>query len=129
MSGFMSATNADSAGLPPAPRLGRCPTECPARPGAFGLGAELPRSVARDQLRPVHCASACWPSPAGTLAAAKAQVNRFGVSTATELQSSNDMFFSTLALPSAQPRRAKVRSIGYGTLGRADDDDTDKQRD
>jgi enoyl-CoA hydratase/carnithine racemase len=73
-----------------------------------------------------------------TLAAAKAQINRFGTPTATELQSSNDLFFSTLAWPSAQARRAKVRSIGYGlpsdfelnfgrhlpALGRADDDDT-----
>jgi hypothetical protein len=47
------------------------------------------------------------------------------------------MFFSTLALPSAQARRAKVRSIGYGVpsdfelnfgrhlpaFGRADEDD------
>jgi hypothetical protein len=77
------------------------------------------------------------------LAAAKAQINRFGTPTATELQSSNDMFFSTLAWPSAQARRAKVRSIGYGVpsdfelnfgrylpaLGRADDDDTDTQPD
>jgi enoyl-CoA hydratase/carnithine racemase len=77
------------------------------------------------------------------LTAAKAQVNRFGTPTATELQSSNDMFFSTLALPSAQARRAKVRSIGYGlpsdfelnfgrylpALGRADDDNTDTQPD
>jgi hypothetical protein len=53
------------------------------------------------------------------------------------------MFFSTLALPSAQARRAKVRNIGYGVpsdfelnfgryhpaLGRADDDDTDTQPD
>jgi hypothetical protein len=53
------------------------------------------------------------------------------------------MFFSTLAWPSAQARRAKVRSIGYGlrsdfelnfgrylpALGRADDDETDKQPD
>jgi hypothetical protein len=39
------------------------------------------------------------------------------------------VFFSTLALPSAQARRAKVRSIGYGTLGWVDNDDTDKQRD
>jgi enoyl-CoA hydratase/carnithine racemase len=59
-----------------------------------------------------------------TLAAAKAQVNRFG-------------------MPSAQARLAKIRSIGYGvpsdfelnfgrylpTFGRADDDDTDKQPD
>jgi enoyl-CoA hydratase/carnithine racemase len=78
-----------------------------------------------------------------TLAAAKAQINRFGTPTATELQSSNDMFFSTLARPGAQARRAKVRSIGYGVpsdfelnfgrylpaLGRADDDDTDTRPD
>jgi enoyl-CoA hydratase/carnithine racemase len=48
------------------------------------------------------------------LAAAKAQVNRFGTPTATELQSSNDTFFSVLALPSAQARRARLRGIGYG---------------
>jgi enoyl-CoA hydratase/carnithine racemase len=77
------------------------------------------------------------------LAAAKAQVNRFATPTATELQSSKDVFFSTLALPSARARRAKVRNIGYGlpsdfelnfgrylpALGRADDDDTDTQPD
>jgi hypothetical protein len=73
------------------------------------------------------------------LAAAKAQINRFGTPTATELQSSTDMFFSPLVWPSAQARRAKVRNIGYGvpsdfelnfgrylpTLGPAGDDDTD----
>ena len=48
------------------------------------------------------------------LAAAKAQLNRFGTPTAAELQSSNDIFFSTLATPGAQARRAKVRNIGYG---------------
>jgi enoyl-CoA hydratase/carnithine racemase len=48
------------------------------------------------------------------LALAKAQINRFGTPTATELQSSNDLFFPTLAWPSAQARRAKVRGIGYG---------------
>jgi enoyl-CoA hydratase/carnithine racemase len=77
------------------------------------------------------------------LGAAKAQVNRFGTPTATELQSSSDMFFTALAWPGAQARRAKVRSIGYGirsdfelnfgrylpALGRADDDDADKQPD
>jgi enoyl-CoA hydratase/carnithine racemase len=76
-----------------------------------------------------------------TLAAAKAQINRFGTPTAAELQSSNDLFFPLLALPSAQARRAKIRNIGYGvpsdfelnfgrylpTFGRADDDDTDTQ--
>jgi enoyl-CoA hydratase/carnithine racemase len=49
-----------------------------------------------------------------TLAAAKAQINRFGTPTAAEIQSSNDLFFPLLALPSAQARRAKIRGIGYG---------------
>jgi enoyl-CoA hydratase/carnithine racemase len=76
-----------------------------------------------------------------TLAAAKAQINRFGTPTAAELQSSNDLFFPLLALPSAQARRAKVRNVGYGvpsefelnfgrylpTFGPADDDDTEKK--
>jgi enoyl-CoA hydratase/carnithine racemase len=71
-----------------------------------------------------------------TLAAAKAQINRFGLPTAAEFQSSNDLFFPLLARPSAQARRAKVRSIGYGipsdfemnfgrylpSFGQADDD-------
>ena len=48
------------------------------------------------------------------LAAAKAQINRFGMPTAAELQSSNDMIWSMLALPAAQARRAKLRGIGYG---------------
>jgi enoyl-CoA hydratase/carnithine racemase len=48
------------------------------------------------------------------LAAAKAQVNRFGIPTASELQSSNDMFLPTLASPGAQARRARIRDIGYG---------------
>jgi enoyl-CoA hydratase/carnithine racemase len=75
------------------------------------------------------------------LAAAKAQVNRFGTPTANELQSSNEVFFPLLALPSAQARRTKIRSIGYGlpsdfelnfgrylpALGRADDRDADTQ--
>ena len=73
------------------------------------------------------------------LAAAKAQINRFGTPTAAELQSSNDMIFPMLAWPDAQARRGKLRNIGYGVrsdfelnfgrylpaLGRADDDDTD----
>jgi enoyl-CoA hydratase/carnithine racemase len=49
-----------------------------------------------------------------TLAAAKAQINRFGTPTATELRSSAELFFPLLALPSAQKRRAKVRNLGYG---------------
>src|ERR1700726_1418594 len=48
------------------------------------------------------------------LAAAKAQINRFGTPTAAELQSRTDMIFPMLARPSAQPRRAKIRNIGYG---------------
>ena len=73
-----------------------------------------------------------------TLAAAKAQVNRFGVPTAADFQSSNDLFFPLLALPGAQARRAKVRNLGYGvrsdfelnfgrylpSLGPGDDRDT-----
>jgi enoyl-CoA hydratase/carnithine racemase len=50
-----------------------------------------------------------------TLGAAKAQVNRFGMPTAAELQSSNDMIFPLLVLPDAQARRPKLRGIGYGT--------------
>jgi enoyl-CoA hydratase/carnithine racemase len=77
------------------------------------------------------------------LAAAKAQINRFGKPTATELQSSNDMIFPMLTWPSAQARRAKLRGIGYGVpsdfelnfgrylpaLGQADDDDAATQPD
>jgi len=48
------------------------------------------------------------------IAAAKVQINRFGVPTAAELQSSNDMIFPMLTWPSAQSRRAKLRGIGYG---------------
>jgi enoyl-CoA hydratase/carnithine racemase len=48
------------------------------------------------------------------LAAAKAQINRFGTPTATELQSSNNMIFPMLTWPDAQARRAKIRNIGYG---------------
>ncbi len=76
------------------------------------------------------------------LAAAKAQVNRVGTPTATELQSSNDLFFPLLGLPAAQARRARIRSIGYGvrsdfelnfgrylpSFGRADDDETNTDR-
>jgi enoyl-CoA hydratase/carnithine racemase len=77
------------------------------------------------------------------LAAAKAQINRLGMPTAAELQSSNDMIFSLLAGPSAQARRPKMRDIGYGVpsdfelnfgrylpaFGRADDADTNRQPD
>jgi hypothetical protein len=70
------------------------------------------------------------------LGAVKAQVNRFGTPTATEIQSSQDIFFSALAWPGQRARRAKVRSLGYGVpsdfefnfgrylpgLGQADDE-------
>jgi enoyl-CoA hydratase/carnithine racemase len=49
-----------------------------------------------------------------TLAAAKAQINRFGRPTAAELESSNNLFFPLLALPGAQARRARIRNVGYG---------------
>ena len=42
------------------------------------------------------------------LAAAKAQINRFGTPTATELQSSNDMIFPMLTWSSTQARFAKI---------------------
>ena len=75
------------------------------------------------------------------LAAAKAQINRFGTPTASELQSSNDMIFPMLTWPSAQARRPKLRDVGYGVrsdfelnfgrylpaLGPADDDNRDQQ--
>ena len=77
-----------------------------------------------------------------TLGAAKAQINRFGMPAASELQSSNDKIFPMLALPDAQARRAKLRGIGYGipsdfelnfgrylpSFGQANDDRTDAQR-
>ena len=74
-----------------------------------------------------------------TLATAKAQINRFGVPTPAELQSSNDMIFPMLAWPDAQARRTKLRDIGYGirsdfelnfgrylvSFGPANEDETD----
>src|SRR6201996_7884303 len=47
------------------------------------------------------------------LPAAQAQGNRSGTPPATELQSGTDLFFPLRALPAAQPRRSKIRSIGY----------------
>jgi len=76
-----------------------------------------------------------------TLAAAKTQINRFGMPAATELKSSNDMIFPMLSWPDAQARRGKLRDIGYGVrsdfelnfgrylpgFGQADDDKTKEQ--
>lgn len=75
-----------------------------------------------------------------TLGTAKAQINRFGVPTAAELQSSIDLFFPALASPAGQARRAKLRNLAYGvpsdfemnfgrylpTLGQAGNDDTER---
>ena len=75
------------------------------------------------------------------MAAAKAQINRFGTPTAAELQSSNDMIFPMLAWPRAQAIRTKLRDLGYGapsdfefnfgrylpSFGRPDDDNTHTQ--
>ena len=77
------------------------------------------------------------------LAAAKAQINRFGTPTATELQSSNDMIFPMLTWSSTQARFAKIRNIGYGVrsdfelnfgrylpaFGPSEEDSTDTQPD
>ena len=74
-----------------------------------------------------------------TLGAAKAQLNRFGMPTDAEFQSSNEMIFPMLVLPDAQARRPKLRGIGYGvrsdfelnfgrylpSFGRADDGNAD----
>jgi enoyl-CoA hydratase/carnithine racemase len=74
-----------------------------------------------------------------TLGAAKAQINRVGIPTATELQSSIDLFFPALASPGGQARRAKLRNLAYGVpsdfemnfgkylpaLGQAGNDDTE----
>jgi len=49
-----------------------------------------------------------------TLAAAKAQINRYGMPTPAEFESSNEMIFQVLASPAAQARRAKIRNAGYG---------------
>jgi enoyl-CoA hydratase/carnithine racemase len=71
------------------------------------------------------------------LASAKAQINRFGMPTPAELQSSNDMIFPMLAWSDAQARGGKLRNIGYGVrsdfelnfgryllgFGRADEDE------
>lgn len=48
------------------------------------------------------------------LRVAKKQVNRVGVPTANELQSSNEVIFSLLSQPAAQALRAKIRDLGYG---------------
>ena len=84
--------------------------------------------------------SGAWPrSTAKRWRRRRAQISRFGTPTPAEIQSSIDMFFTTLARPSAQARRAKVRSLGYGVpsdfelnfgrylpaLGPTADDDTD----
>jgi enoyl-CoA hydratase/carnithine racemase len=49
------------------------------------------------------------------LCTVKAQINRIGVPSAAEIESSNRLFFSALAEPHAQARRAKGSVVGFGT--------------
>jgi enoyl-CoA hydratase/carnithine racemase len=44
----------------------------------------------------------------------KAQVNRVGVPTGEEIETSNRMFFDALGRPEAQARRAPMAGLGYG---------------
>ena len=48
------------------------------------------------------------------MAAAKTQINRYGMPTAAELKASNDMIFPMLTWPSARARHTKLAGIGYG---------------
>jgi hypothetical protein len=49
------------------------------------------------------------------LGAVKAQINRVGVPTGAEVESSNEMFFTALAGPAPAARRAKLGELGgYG---------------
>ena len=48
------------------------------------------------------------------LGAVKAQVNRVGLPTGSDIESSYRMFFATVASAHAQARRAKIRKLGYG---------------
>jgi enoyl-CoA hydratase/carnithine racemase len=48
------------------------------------------------------------------IAAVKTQINRVGVPTAEELESSNKLFFAALAWPGAKKRREKIHGFGYG---------------
>ena len=48
------------------------------------------------------------------LCAVKTQVNRVGMPTATEIESSNAMFFAGLGGSQSKARRANVRTLGYG---------------
>jgi enoyl-CoA hydratase/carnithine racemase len=51
------------------------------------------------------------------LGAVKAQVNRVGVPTGSDIESSYRMFFAAVASAHAQARRAKMRKLGYGVRG------------
>jgi enoyl-CoA hydratase/carnithine racemase len=52
------------------------------------------------------------------LGAVKAQINRIGVPTFSDIQSSSKLFFDGLGAPNARARRAKLAPMGYG--GRSD---------
>lgn len=51
------------------------------------------------------------------LGTVKAQINRIGVPSAAEIESSNRLFFSGLAAPHAQARLAKAHRLDYGARG------------
>ena len=52
-----------------------------------------------------------------TLAELKHQVNRVGVPSGAELESSNQLFWEALQRPAARARRAQLPALGYGLRG------------
>lgn len=52
-----------------------------------------------------------------TLGELKAQVNRIGVPTGAQLETSNQLFWEALKRPASQARRAKLPDLGYGQRG------------
>lgn len=52
-----------------------------------------------------------------TLAELKAQVNRIGVPSGADLETSNQLFWEALKRPAAQARRARLPALGYGQRG------------
>ncbi|MFZ0268883.1 enoyl-CoA hydratase/isomerase family protein [Caulobacter sp.] len=52
-----------------------------------------------------------------TLGDLKTQVNRIGVPTGAELETSNSMFFEALKQPASQARRARLAGLDYGQRG------------
>ncbi len=106
----------------------------------FVVGSAISKRIASIRLMPMLVQT---PYIAIGFVAALSYTLLRAVSSATELQSSNDMIFPMLSWPSAQARRPKLRGIGYGVrsdfelnfgrylpaLGRADGGDTDTRPD